>query len=302
MEYTLTKKSFGTSKRSTLLTLGTDLEPSSFSFVKDLGYLFVFKKNHCIGFWDGKGQVDFSWAGVPNQRGFRNGVRLSNFLDFPDSICYSKQNNSCYFFEAGGSRVRRIEFSKTDPSVISVFGIRDNDSFSGYFSKIADKPEGRSSCTNSGSVVYFAFSDLNRVVRVSNSKFDVFIGNGQSGFASATDLKGCVLSRPVGVAVNGSDLYIADSNNCCVRRCRDNVLSVIAGHPMETGDRDGKGGECRFARLSSIRASANIGYIWDGNKVKYMSLPDYSVGTIFESDKIVDIEIDGRDLLVLEKI
>ena len=247
------------------------------------------------------GRVEFDWVGIPNKCGFRDGIRGSNLLDFPDSICFSSQHHSFYVFESGGSRIRKIDASITNPAVMSVFGERDTKVLSRYFSKITDKTEYRSSCVTDRATVYFSFSVLNRIMRVKDSRIDNFIGNGKSGFAVSSDPSSCVLNRPESVAVANGSLYIADSNNFCIRRFRGTELSVVAGHPLKNGDQDGRGTKCLLGHPSSLKVSDNMGYFIDGHKVKYMALSDYNVGTVFESDKMVSIGVGGRDLLILEK-
>jgi len=301
MGYSLTKKSFGTSKRSCLFTIDTDMEISNFLYVRDFGYLFICKKNHCIIFYGGNG-FDFAWIGSPNQKGFRDGIRGSNYLDFPDSICYSEQHNSFYLFESGGSRIRRIEASDSNPAIMSIFGERDGKDFARYFSKLKDKTLCESSCAIDGSSIYFSFTSLNKVVMIKDSQFSNFVGNGRSGFSTASNPSECMLSRPSGIAIGNGDIYIADSGNSCIRKYCKNGLTVVAGYPLKSGDQDGKGIGCLLNHPSSLKVSDNIGYLIDGNKIKYMALSDYSVGTVFESDNMVAIDVDGRDLLILEKV
>jgi DNA-binding beta-propeller fold protein YncE len=74
----------------------------------------------------------------------------------------------------------------------------------------------------------------NSTIRMIDPKGAVTTLAGQAGLCGAQDGSTSVsrLCAPSGIAVEGNDLYIADTNNATIRRINlDNVTSTVAGTP-----------------------------------------------------------------------
>jgi sugar lactone lactonase YvrE len=103
--------------------------------------------------------------------------------------------------------------------------------------------------------VFYADTFVNRIRQIDASgKISTVAGKGVGGYCGdgGSALKAC-LSSPTGLAVSGSDLYIADSSNCRIRKLSGGVMTTVAGNG--TCGYAGDGGP---ATAASLNAPADI--------------------------------------------
>lgn len=107
--------------------------------------------------------------------------------------------------------------------------------------------------------VFFGDAFNFRVRRLDSSgSISTIAGNGKPGYCGDGGLavKACV-GFPWALAISGSDLYIADTNNCRIRRVSGGVISTVAGNG--TCDYAGDGGLATKASLNSPEGVAIYG-------------------------------------------
>lgn len=121
-----------------------------------------------------------------------------------------------------------------------------------------------------------------RVRRIFPSGIIVTIlGTGETGFSADGPAAGAALSYPRGITVNGSDIYISESNNAVVRLLRNGRLITVAGS-ARVGGYSGDGGPARQAKLANPAGLAVRGsnlYIADAGNHRVRVVDDRGVIT-----------------------
>jgi hypothetical protein len=256
--------------------------------VNDFGFLFLFRNNHCIGYSDYKGQMMIPWMGQVNTKGDKEGTKP--LFDHPSSICYAPLMKKCCLIEAGGTKIKSLEISSKYCTKMSL-----TNSFQKYFSRMSSVNLINTSCDidNDGNL-YWAIRELHRCLKL-NSRHSIvenFVGNGHSNFSVVNDLGLCSLSSPSGIKCVGSNVYLADEGNHCIRAIKDGEISMVLGSPLNDNILDSP---------SQVKCHSNVLYVVDKNKVKYIALSDKSFGTLYTASQIVAIENGPkRDLYILE--
>jgi len=302
MPYKLIKIPMGTSTCQLVSNVNISENITGLCYVNDLGFLFLVRDSHCIGLITNSGKIEFPWMGEYNTKGNEDGTMP--LFEYPSSICYSPTYKICYLLENGGSKLRNINVhNKYASSGMSSIVSKNIER---YFSKSDNYNNFQTYCDiDDRANVYWIITELNRCM-IFNREYSIaenYIGNGRSGFSTSNCLSECLMNKPRGLRYFKGELYICDANNHCIRKVKDRVMSIVAGNPMAKDYKDGIGVECLMNNPSSLVSHGNIMYFIDNNKIRYLSLPDHNVGTIYESNNITSIEINNRnDLLVLEKV
>ena len=142
-----------------------------------------------------------------------------------------------------------------------------------------------------GDTLYVADSGNHRIreVRVDTSaaaQVSLLVGSGTGGHAEGarTDAQ---FDYPIGLALSGNTLYIADYNNHRIRAVDlaspNRTVSTIAGSGTP-GNIDGAGAAARFNRPSDLAVSGNTLYVADYNNHRIRAIdlasPEKTVSTI----------------------
>lgn len=290
MPYKLLQFNFGNIKPKKYYNVDTDFNITNFIHIDDFGFLFLFKKDHFIGFMDYKNNIQMPWMGEIGIKG--NKDSSCPLLDLPSSICYQPNIRACYLIEKGGSNIRKIELNPKYGS--SFMGESDKRTLNKYFSKTntIETTETYIDSDIKGNI-YWVVKDLHRCFKrdYNNGTISNYIGNGQSGFSVSNDISNSQLSRPSGIKTIKESIYIADQGNHCIRSISNNI-NILLGHPLQYN-----------FNPSNIKYASNLFYFMDNHCVKYLSVNDKKDGIIYESPNIVSIDVNNkRDLFVLEKI
>jgi len=289
--YSLIKKKFGTSKFDNICNIETDLAINDVVYMGKSDYLLTLPVHHCIA-WLSNNKLTLPWLGELNQVGDKNGDQDSALMNAPLRI--GAGSAFCYVVEDNGKTLRTLDVA--------------NRYVSGFFGNVSKKKM-HSLCGHltsfSGSIdvvgkdVYVAYGPLNRVLRFNGSDVFEFIGSGKGGYSVASKMEYSSLSNPTGISCDKGNIYISDTGNHCIRRFSDNILTVVAGHPLKAGDVGGN--KALLNSPGKIRIRNDVGYFIDGNKIK--SFSSSGILTAYESDKIVSFDIDyEKNLLIVEKI
>jgi len=150
-------------------------------------------------------------------------------------------------------------------------------------------------CSANKGHVYVVSGKINRCLDVNSSHVRVLAGNGSSGFSTATSLDACCLNNPSGVACYKGDIYIADTDNSCIRLISKGRKIKTIGCPKISDSIDSP---------SKIVVENDLIYFLDNNEIRYCNLDASNVGTIYKTEnKVVSLDV-GQDkfLYILEEV
>lgn len=289
MSYRMSKLSFGTSILTSVFDIQTDFLITGLCHIDEFGFLFLFRDHHCIGYSDYKGQFIMPWMGNIDQKGNTDGTLP--LFNYPSSICYWPSLKACYLFDSGGFKLKSIEINSKYCSNISLHGAFDK-----YFSRAANTDLIETSCDiNSHGDLYWVVKDLHRCFKkkMEDNIVHNYVGNGRSGFSVSNNLGLCSFSYPSGLKCINDSIYISDEGNHCVREINNNVVKIVVGHPLND--------KILFSPSQIVYGNGII-YVLDKGNIKYLSLKDQNNGLIYSSPNIVAIEINKKDLYVLERV
>jgi uncharacterized protein (TIGR03437 family) len=132
--------------------------------------------------------------------------------------------------------------------------------------------------------LYIADTDNNRIRMVANGVITTIAGNGFGGFSGdngrATNAR---LADPQGVAVDSAgNLYIADTNNHCIRKVANGVITTVAGNGL--AGFSGDNGPAADAQLNSpygtaVDSAGNL-YIADTENQRIRKVSNGVIATI----------------------
>jgi hypothetical protein len=121
-------------------------------------------------------------------------------------------------------------------------------------------------------ILYVVDSDNNTVRKIVIATGDVTTIAGKAGFTGSVDGRGSSarFNSPNGIAIEGENLYITDSNNCTIRKIdkKTGKVSTLAGTAGRYGATDGIGALAEFDSPRGIAIHGKNIYITDsGNTV-----------------------------------
>ena len=143
-----------------------------------------------------------------------------------------------------------------------------------------------------GNTLYVADTNSHRIRRVTvgataaATQVSDFAGSGTSGHTNGA-AAGAQFSSPIGLAVSGTMLYVADYSNNRIRAIdlasANNTVSTIAGSSTP-GHADGAGTTARFLQPAGLAVSGTTLYVADysNNRIRAIDLasPNKTVSTI----------------------
>ncbi len=102
-----------------------------------------------------------------------------------------------------------------------------------------------------------------RLLRVRDGTLDIIAGSGEEGYSEdGTEALSVAFSDLSGVAAMGEAIYIADTDNHCIRMLADGVVTTIAGRP-EPGFLDGTATGALLSGPERLHAQGGLLYIAD---------------------------------------
>ena len=182
-----------------------------------------------------------------------NSLRNVSALNSPKGICLDKAGN-LYIADAGNNRIRKVNTKTGNMQTVAGNGV---DGFSDdnrpAISTQLNQPWG----ITVDSLGNFYIADFRnhrvRFVKATTGKIITIAGNGEAGFSGDGNLATkASLNGPFGLALDSEDnLYIADSDNHCIRRvdAKTNVITTVVG--MGKAGFSGDGGAATKARLNA---------------------------------------------------
>jgi len=152
--------------------------------------------------------------------------------------------------------------------------------------------------------IFLCYDGINRCLLISGARLTNYVGNGYPTYATSKKAKYCSLNKPSGITCTENTVYIADSNNNCIRMVNGNAVSAVIGMPNERGDKEGFGLDARLNFPSKMTSFSDSVFFVDENKVKTFTTKNLYVKDyhVFNGN-IISIQADDeKNLYVLEEL
>ncbi len=218
-------------------------------------------------------------SGSPGNNGFQSGS--AGMSRYDSMLGMTLITHNLFITEgAGNDDVRHIDNSNGTSSLVAGGNGAGNQNGAG---NVAEFSSARKIGTN-GTDLFVVDTENNRVRRIvlgggtaSSNTVSTFVGS-TAGFMDATGTS-AQLRRPRGISFNGSDFYLADSDNCVVRKITvpGGVVTTIAGKYLAGGcanHTEGLGTAAEFNKPLDIYFDAGSGdlFISEGTVIRRMYL------------------------------
>ena len=227
-------------------------------FVADTG-------NHTIRKITSAGTVTTP-AGNPGVSGFADGTGTSGFFTSPQGI--AAVGSDLYVADSGNHAIRKV----TSAGAVTTFagstsGIPGLVNGTGTAARF-DTPKG---IATDGSSLFVADTGNHaiRKIVIATGVVTTLAGSGVAGFSNNPTGTSASFDSPEGIAVVGSNLYVADTGNHAVRKVVNSLaaaVTTIAGAAPPTaasGYADGSGTSARFSSPRGIAAVGSVLYLAD---------------------------------------
>ncbi len=177
-----------------------------------------------------------------------DGVATEGVLDLPSSVVEGT-DGTLYISDTANQRIRTI----TTDGIIHTYGGNGTAGYAGDGGEVAtaqfNNPKGQQAAPAgrlalSGDGMLYVADTLNqriRVIDLAEGTIETFAGNGSPGFGGdGGPATAAMLFNPTDIAIGlDGEVYIADTENSCVRVVRDGTINTFAGicaEPDYTGD------------------------------------------------------------------
>lgn len=294
MNYRISKKTRGIKSLSSVYELESEERIKAFCWFDDRDIYYIAEKDEAIGVIDTK-EI------------FHRYIECQ-MLKKPISMCRNKvSGNLIVLYGECGNGFLEIDINAR--WVGSVIGKNDHDKVDRYYKGISNCVDGDfeiiGDCDqNSRLETYFSHNLLNAVLFFKGTFFkDIYGRSTKAGYSTSSNVVESQFNNPCGVAISNGGVIVADSGNRCIRRLSRDGIEIIAGTPLKEGHEDGKVMESLLTFPRRLKESKDRFYFIDDDRIKLL-LPNHKeVATMYKTDhKLIDFEIAGDDLTILEEI
>jgi sugar lactone lactonase YvrE len=249
----------------------------------DKGYVYVADTwNSTIRRIDIATHIVTTIAGRPGITGHNDGVGASATFNTPSGI--TSDGESLYIADTGNRSIRRIPIETGVVSTLTV-GQRWDGQIKGPNS-VSEQPFVPYGITTDGTNLYFTDPFFNTIGKIELATGALMTMAGQRGIRGHNDGTGsaATFSSPMGIATDGISLYIADGNNCAIRRLvlASGKVTTIAGRVGVIGSDDGSGLSALFQGPTGLALEADNLFIADSlnRTIRMLDLATLRVSTI----------------------
>mgnify|MGYP003627732654 CR=1 FL=1 len=222
MKYQLKRKIFGKQNPEKITEINIPYKITDLCYSEENGFIFI--SGPAIGTIKGD-KVLYPIVGNANNHNYSVGVN-TEFL-YPSSICcdkkmlYVTQNNFQSLVKVNLNDNRSMELFAGNNKAINY----------GHMSKLRQNVSCKMVKINSQLIVSLA--EINKCIRFRDNVIEKFLGTGHGGYSVASDVGLSLLNGPKGLFNKDDKLYIADSNNNCIRSLSlSGKLELVVGHPL----------------------------------------------------------------------
>ena len=152
---------------------------------------------------------------------------LLNNLSNPSSLSY--YNNNLYIVEDAGRNIRKISIDDIinyPDNIKSIFYETTLNKINTLLKNIPHDCE-TAICVLDDNHIYWLSQVACRVFNYTLSEFNIFAGNGRAGNIMSNDKNYCSFNFPSGIFYENNYLYIADTNNKCIKIINNNTIKTI---------------------------------------------------------------------------
>ena len=161
-----------------------------------------------------------------------------------------------------------------------------------------------------GDTLYIAMAGPHQIWRMNldSKKVDVYAGSGAEARTDGT-LKTAAFAQPSGLATDGKNLFVADSESSTIRAINfasGEVKTLAGGDLFDFGDRDGRGDAARLQHPLGLDYHDGALYLTDtyNSKIKKLNPQTGDVATVFggagQLDEPGGLAFDGDTLYVAD--
>jgi sugar lactone lactonase YvrE len=198
-------------------------------------------------------------AGVP---GSANGTGTAATFHTPYGI--TTDGTSLFVADTGNSTIRKIEIASELVSTLTgsagVPGWADGTGTTALF----NRPAG---ITVDGNTLFVADTGNNiiRIIDISTGVVATFVGSAEISGSTDGTAGAALFNHPVGVANDGTFLYVADTGNNTIRKVviSSSAVTTLAGIAGTSGSTDATGAAARFYHPVGISLQSSILYVAD---------------------------------------
>lgn len=253
--------------------------------IDGLGTLYVSDSgNHTIRKITSLGTVS-TLAGSPTLSGTSDGSTTSARFNHPEGIALNAAGTILYVADTFNHTVRAVTSGGSVTTYAGTAGTPGSANLTGTSASF-NTPQGVA--VDSSGNVYVADTG-NQLIRLISAGAVVSTLAGVSGTIGANNgtSSSATFWDPLGIAVSGSTVYVADSFNNTIRKITAGSVTTPVGSAGDIGSADGSGSSARFWQPQGVAldASGNI-YVADGANGTIRKITGTSVVTLAGSASI----------------
>jgi sugar lactone lactonase YvrE len=218
-------------------------------------------------------------AGVSGATGFADGPAASSTFYFPEGVACTPAG-AVYVADTANGRLRAVNVG-----VVSTPNVTDS---AGAPLPLPFTPSITAIALDAAGAIFLSTGTTHRILALTPSyQLSVLAGKGSAGFSDNTGAA-AAFDAPAGLATVSDAVYVADSNNNCIRavsKALGVVTTIAGGGPGNVGSANGVGMSASFNKPRGVAALGNALYVADtGNSlIRSVSLADQTVATLVGS-------------------